>query len=616
MRRMPQLQPAAQTTLMTSSYYGYNHNTIISDGEMFDMENMSGDKFPLLTQRPLRGISSYDVEGQDPVPLTGIHGRDQLIFFRGTQIYYNFIPITGITVSTAAAMLPKKIISMGAYVCIWPDKVYFNTADLTDKGSMERLWNADSSGVSMIMCRNDGTNYDMTQINHGTTSPAEPTDGMMWVDENTNPAVLKQYMAVVQEWMEITTTYIKISGTGIGSGLKQYDVINISGLELGGEDPDPAIADQVRALNGSMIVYAAGNDYIIVSGILSEVIDQGELATDIVHADLSIPELDYIVESNNRLWGCRYGLQNGVFVNEIYASALGDFRVWNRFMNISTDSFTGQVGTDGPFTGAATQLGYPVFFKENCIHAVNGNMPTQYSIRTIQCRGVQEGSWRSVAVVAENIYYKSRDGIMVFDGNMPQPVSEQMGGELYSDARAGVLHDKYYISMKDKNDNYVLMVYDTKRGIWWKEDSSKVLGFGTVNDELFFIDEEHNTLVSVRGSVGTAEEGFYWSAEFDLYGVHYVRQGSYDDPRRVRNQKYISMIKIRAELEEDTVMSLYLKYNDDDWEFIAEKEATELKTFVLPVKPKRCDHIRMKLMGYGKATIYDISRIMEAGGDG
>lgn len=616
MRKMQQLQPGMKSTVITSAFYGYNHNPIIADGEMYDMLNMSGDYYPLLSQRDKRGISSYDIEGQVSVPLTGIHGRDQLVHIRGTQVYYNFVPVSGLTVSDDAAMLPKKMISMGAYVCIWPDKKYFNTADLGDYGSMERTYSIASSEISLIMCRNDGTNYDYTTIERGAAAPENPDNGLLWLDESGSKAVLRQYMASVQEWMEIATVFIKIQGTGIGAGLKEYDVINLSGLELGGNDPDPVIADQVQQLNTTMIVYGCGSDYIIVAGILSGAVDEGELVSGTVSADVSIPSMDYVVESNNRLWGCKYGLVNGEVVNEIYASALGSFRVWQRFMNNSQDSYTAQVGTDGPFTGAITQRGYPVFFKENCIHRVSGMTPQSFQIQTTFCRGVQRGSWRSLCVVAENIYYKARDCIMMYDGNMPVSVSGQLGEELYSDARAGVKQDKYYISMKDKDENYVLMVYDTKNGIWWKEDSTKALGFGMAEDELYYIDEINNTLVSVSGSVGTVEEAIDWAAEFNLYGVNYRQGSNYDDPKRVRNNKYISLFKIRMELEQGAWVKLWIKYDNGEYEYIGEKRGTSLRTFVLPVVPKRCDHVRFKLTGRGGATIYDISRIMEVGGDG
>lgn len=600
---------------MTSSFYGYNHNKIISDGEMFDMMNMSGDYFPLLGLRKRRGISSYDIEGQSSVPLNGIHGRDQLVFIRGNQVYYNFAPVQGLTVSTAENMLPKKIVSFGAYVCIWPDKKYFNTADQSDQGSMERTWSGNSNGISLIMCRNDGTNYDYTSIARGSAAPADPDNGALWLDESGSEAVLRQYMKSADEWLEVATTYIKIQGTGIGADLKEYDTVLISGLALGGVSPDPVIAAQLTELNGAMIVYGCGDNYIIVSGILSGAVETGDLAEDTVRADLTIPEMDYVVQSNNRLWGCKYGMVDGQVVNEIYASKLGDFRNWRNFMGLSTDSWSAGVGTDGPFTGAITQRGYPVFYKENCIHRVSGTEPANFTIQTTYCRGVQKGSWRSVAVVAENIYYKARDAVMVYDGNMPQPVSEALGDVLYSDARAGVLGDKYYLCMKDGDDNYRQFVYDTTRGTWWAEDGTKALDYGQVDDELFYIDEVNNTLVSVTGSVGEPEEDFDWAAEFDLYGVSYRRESNYDDPSRVRNSKYISMFKIRMELDEDAWMKLWIKYDNGEYEYMGERSGKQLRTFVLPVIPKRCDHVRFRITGHGWAQIYDISRMMEVGGD-
>ena len=616
MRRMPQLQPGAKTTLMTSAFYGYNHNKIIADGEMFNMKNISGDEYPLASLRKKRGISSYDTAGNTPVPLNGIHGRDQLVFIRGTDVYYNFTQVSGLSVSTAENMLPKKIVSYGAYVCIWPDKKYFNTANTADYGSMERTWSAASSGVSLIMCRNNGTNYDYTSISRGTSAPADPANGQMWLDESGDKSVLKQYMASADEWLEITTTFIKIQCTGIGAGLKEYDTIELSGLALDSDNTDARLAAQIEELNGAMIIYGCGDNYIIVAGILSAAAEAGDLESDTVHADLTIPDMDFVIQSNNRLWGCKYGMVNGEVVNEIYCSKLGDFRNWRNYMGLSTDSWSASVGTDGSFNGVGFQRGYPVFMKDNCIHKVSGMTPDTFTIQTIYCRGVQKGCWRSVCVVGENIYYKARDAIMVFDGNMPQPVSEQLGDELYSDARAGVYHDKYYISMKDKNNTYNMFVYDTEHGTWWKEDYVKALGFGAVDDELFYIDEQDNTLVAVRGTVGTEEEPLEWMAEFDLYGVNYKAKSVYDDPKRIRNNKYVSMFKIRMELGQGAWMRLYMKYNNGPWEYQSELRGTELRTFVLPVKPKRCDHVRYKIEGKGDVTIYDISRIMEVGGDG
>ena len=114
-------------------------------------------------------------------------------------------------------MIPKKIVSMGAYCLIWPDKVYFNTVDLTDSGGMERRLTLNGENLSAIMCRGDGTDYDMTSITQGTTPPENPGNGDFWLDTSGDSDVLRQYIIGTMEWIEVPTIYTKISGTGIGT---------------------------------------------------------------------------------------------------------------------------------------------------------------------------------------------------------------------------------------------------------------------------------------------------------------------------------------------------------------------------------------------------------------
>ena len=619
MKKMPQVPETQKNLRMTTAFSGYNHREIINDGEMFDTINLSADLYPVVTTRKKRSIASYDVEGQASVPLTGIHGRDQLVMIRGTEVFYNFTKVNGLTVSTDSSMLPKKIVSMGAYVCIWPDKKYFNTIDLSDYGSMDRQFSIGGGSVSMSLCRADGTNYDMTQITISSTAPSSPTNGKLWIDQSGDTDVLRQYSSGKQEWVEVPTVYIKISATGIGTGIKEYDAVNISGAEAA-SGASTKIQEEIAALNGSMIVYGAGSGYIIVAGILSGTVSALKAQTVKVNRD--VPDLDYICESNNRLWGCKYGMENGQVVNEIRACKLGDFKNWQCFMGLSTDSYTASIGTDGVWTGAISQKGYPVFFKENCIHRVSGTMPSSFQITTTMCRGVQRGSWRSLAVVGERILYKSRQDVMAYDGSMPFSVGEQLGDVLYSDARAGVNGNTYYISMKNANNEWSLFTYNTDKGIWYKEDGLKALGFGTVGDELFAIDEEHNTLVAINGTMGaegwTQEDDFSWKAEFGLSGIEYRsmdsgRMGRADMPA----SQYISRFDIRMYMEEGSRAELEIMYDSNgEWVKQGEIKGNRMRSFLLPVIPKRCDHLRFRIKGTGVFRIYTISRYMEVGGDG
>ncbi len=608
MKKMPQIPVVEKSTRLTTSFSGYNHQEVIRDGEMFDTKNLSGDMYPVLSPRKKRGQID-----QLSGTLTGINGRDQLTYILGTDVYYNFNKVNNLSVSTAQNMMPKKIVNFGAYVLIWPDKVYFNTVNQADCGSMERLFSITGGNVSLTMCRGDGTDYDMTQITVSATEPSNPTNGKLWIDQSGDNDVLRQYTSATDEWTEVPSVYVKISATGIGSGISEYDAIDISGIEAVAGSTQK-IQDQVSALNGSMLVYYAGANYIVVAGLISAT--QAALKNNTVHADRTIPDMDFVVESNNRLWGCKYGMVNGSVVNEIRCSALGNFRNWKRFMGNSQDSYVASVGTDGPFTGAVTQKSYPVFFKENCIHQVYGQTPSSFQVNATVCRGIQAGSWRSAVVVNETVYYKGREGVLAFDGSMPRDCGEKLGGRQYMDARAGTVKGKYYISMKDTSDTWSLFVYDTEHGTWYREDDFRALGFGKVGDELYAIDEANNKLMSMLGSMGTQEDDFEWRAEFGISGVEY-QAGNYGDVRGdIPANLYLSRFNIRMFLDEGKQAHLEIMYDSDGtWTDQGTINGRNMRSFVLPVIPRRCDHLRFRIRGSGDMRIYSIARILEVGAD-
>ncbi len=85
-----------------------------------------------------------------------------------------------------------------------------------------------------------------------------------------------------------------------------------------------------------------------------------------VKLERRVPDLDFVTEQGNRVWGCSRK------ENSIYACALGDPTNWYSYRGIASDSYAVSVGSDGAFTGAASCLGYLLFFKENCIHKLYG----------------------------------------------------------------------------------------------------------------------------------------------------------------------------------------------------------------------------------------------------
>ena len=150
---LPKLQAPNLSRINTETFGGYNHNLRILSGEWYDETNITSSYYPLFSQRDKRGVIKTLTN-----PL-GMLAKDALMYIDGTSLYYNNAVVAGITLSTAADMLPKQIISMGAYAIIFPDKVYVNTKDLTDYGTLDATFiSVAGADVTYQMCRVDGTN--------------------------------------------------------------------------------------------------------------------------------------------------------------------------------------------------------------------------------------------------------------------------------------------------------------------------------------------------------------------------------------------------------------------------------------------------------------------------
>lgn len=614
--RLPILNELPSTREMIEVFGGYNHNLRISEGEFYDMKNLTSSDYPVLSNRAQRGLYSmpgiedpalYEYPFQAADNPQGLIEKDALCYVDGTDIFINGYRID-MGLSTDPEKCPKTLISMGAYIIIMPDKMYINTANYGDKGKIEATFTA-PEWCTFKLCKIDGSTYNVPAL------PEEPTnrvDGQMYIDTSKTPHILKQWSEINQEWISIATTYIRISFDGIGDESLPFNVgdgITISGI-TGKEWIDDVAGgyyidhEDVLALNDSMVIKEKGDDYIVVTGIIDQTYSQLGGITITRH----MPEVDFVIESGNRLWGCHYGPDiHGNFVNEIYASKLGDFKNWNVFDSISTDSYVATVGTDGQFTGAITHLGYPIFFKDNCMHKVYGNYPANFQVQTINCRGVQGGCNKSLAIVNEVLYYKSRTAVCMYDGSLPVEISSALGDLSYSDATAGTKGNKYYISMKDTNNEYNLFVYDTKRGLWHREDNTHAIDFCTCRGELYYIDGDDKCIKSM-GIVPQVsypfEQGIGWMAESGIIGVN------------LPDKKYISRLDVRMLLTVGTRVHFYIEYDSrGQWEHLFTMTGAKLQSFPVSIRPKRCDHMRIRIEGDGEAKIFSICKTIEQGSD-
>ena len=596
----PTLKVKQKSRQMLDAFLGYNHNLRIGDGEFYDMQNMTSDYYPVLAPRGNRGLYKDDVNA------SAIIAKDKLCYVDGE---YLVVGDQWLYLELDTKKVPKQLVSMGSFVIILPDKIWVNTSfvkeGVFDSGRIEHQkiisTNTEDDPTATIiyfhLCDEDGVVYTDDKVRPGE-KPVEE-DGNLWLDTDTIPPVLKRYSKTNGSWMVVPKTYVKIScpGHGIGVGFEQGDGIELSGIEY----------HNWSNLNGVHTVVACGEDYIVIEGMPNHVDYQDDELENggVITFARKMPDMDFVIESNNRLWGCRYGYNNkGDIVNEIYASKLGDFKNWHCFAGISTDSYAVSCGTDGQFTGAINHLGYPLFFKENCVHKVYGDYPANFRLQNTSCRGVQKGSHNSLAIVNETLFYKSSNAVCAYDGSLPVEMSTALGEVHYSDAVACGHGNKYYIDMKNADGNYHLFVYDTGKRMWHKEDNLQVDAFCSYNGEIYAIESGQNRIITLLGSGTKDTDPVQWMVETGIVGMS------------MPDMKYISRLLIRMALEIGASVEISIQYDSmGKWEQVCLMTATSLRSFAVPIRPRRCDHFRIRINGVGQGKVYSITKTIEQGSD-
>lgn len=374
------------------------------------------------------------------------------------------------------------------------------------------------------------------------------------------------------------STMVKISCTGIGKQFSQFDGVKIDGCTN-------------SSFNKSTTIQEIADDYIIIIGDLSAGFTQDSGLT----ITRTVPDMDYVCESENRLWGCSSE------AHEIYASKLGDPCNWQAFEGISTDSYSVTVGSDGDFTGCLSHLGYVLFFKEDTIHKIFGNKPSNYQVTTsAPMRGIAEGCQKTACIVNETLMYVSRNGICSYDGAQPEAVAEALEPLGFVEGAAGQYDGKYYASLKDRNGKWGLYVYDMVKRIWDKEDDLHLLHMAYGAGELYCIDN-NGALYTISGD---REELIEWMLE------------SGDMLDGTIEYKYLKRLLFNVQMQTGSELDIFLQYDDQEgWEKLNTYTARSSKTLTLTVIPRRCTKYRYRIEGKGPATLIAMGKYIGYGSE-
>lgn len=592
---LPKLKELPTRRQIVDAFRGYNHNHNTAEGEAYEMRNMTSDHYPLAASRAPRGLecSFHDIGG--------ILMKEKLWIVRGSTLTdFDHVVDLGLTETTPDN--PKRLIGMGAYIIVLPDRKYLNTADLSDYGDIDHTFR-NASEVRVYPCRVDGE--EITGEHISPEEPENPKDGTYWVNTSEYPNRLYQWSAVSEVWTKIQTSTVRIFALKIGEGFEVGDGITISGFDTSanhktfpdGKELSEAQIKQLRELDGANVIVDRDRDWIVVSGIVDAHVELGGVIT----ITRGMPEMDFVVEHKNRLWGCRYGLDaGGENVNILYASKLGDFKNWTCFQGVETDSYYAHVGSDGPFTGAISYGDAVIFSKENGLHLVYGDGPGSFQTQLISGPGVQKGSGESMVIVGGTVFYKGIKGVYAFDGSLPVSVGYCLGNEPYSGAVAGSHGGKYVISMLDGDQKPNLFCYDTDRRLWHREDELRVCAMVSGGGVLYMLGADGR--VHTVGAAG--EEVIEWCWQTGIIGA--------ETPDRKR----LMRLNVRAQMEIGGRMKISARYDSTGgWQHIGTVAMRTMRAEDTPVRVRRCDHLELRFEGSGGVRIRSITKVFEEGSD-
>lgn len=298
---------------------------------------------------------------------------------------------------------------------------------------------------------------------------------------------------------------------------------------------------------------------------------------------VAVPDLDYICESENRLWGVNNK------TGTIYASELGVPHRFYTYGDSSTDSYAVAVGSEDEFTAICSFGGGVCCFKENKLHKILGSFPAEYYMQEYEIAGVQKGAEKTLCVINEVLFYKGVHGVYAYTGGTPRLISYELGEKAYTATAAGTDGRAYYIGMSGAYQDE-LLAYDIAHDLWMVD--SKILA---------------EAVCSINGKVYVLNGGKVYRQTEDIKNSAW-RVELVPTDEMMWSKKGYSRIVLKAEMERGANMSVYIRLDRGHWVRAITKAATMDMTSVIPLHIGRCDRCEIKIEGQGKVMLRGMLR--------
>ena len=317
----------------------------------------------------------------------------------------------------------------------------------------------------------------------------------------------------------------------------------------------------------------------------------------------NIPDLDYICESENRLWGCSNDTQT------IYASALGDPTNFYVSQTLSTDSWAVPVGSEGNFTGCIKLSSSILFWKETKLHKLLGSYPAEYALYSYDMEGLQEGCYKSMQIINDVLFYMGLHGVYAYSGNTPSLMSANFGEKHFTDAVAGNDGDSYYLSVKD-GDKYRLLIYEAAYRLWVHEDDIRCIDFARIGKDLYFADSDGNVWLAVADH---DDPDLEWFVQFTPFYESTGKRNTVN--QTVLYNKIYSKLLLRVQLPKGSHFIISVRQDSGAWREAGQIVGGKRDVVSIRIPLTRCDMFELKFSGKGPCTVLSFRREYSIGSE-
>lgn len=578
-----------------AQFGGLKHCRACGDGEIYDMENVSLDELPLLKARPIRD-NFTEMQGN----VDGIYADNgKMIYIQQYEVPQHseliLLGVGALITDLAYPIQRHQFVRFGDRVVMLPEMRLLNLIyDI--KGTRE---SADELPES-------AQEYDAYAVRNVVTLPnyydIYVYNGTEWINNGRFDQPMEADTGVQPQvtFSENTITLsIPVDYVTKAAGFKAGDAVAISGCAEVPENNKTAIIREITGDSSECVLRFSDNCFTLPEGETS-------VTETNVRIRREIPEMDFMFECNNRLWGAKE--------KRIYASKLGDPTNWYCFEGLSTDSWAIETQTKGKLLGGWGDY-YPYFLREDGMTYVCGTVPSGF--QTYDKRGVpglKAGEERSIAHAGGLTIWMSREGVAIYgsdgwriekdafrDWNIARVIGASAGTKAYCLCN---------ISEREK----AIICYDSVTGAWERHGADDMTDLCYDGGYVYALRvREQRSFVDVVNGKPYPQK---WQDEGTVES--YVRFG--DTYLATEERKAVDQLLLRVELEQGATLQVQIMYDSsgkyETVKTISAEDAAMIKRQInIPIQPRRCDHYHIRLNGTGGWTLYSMTQNVRIGSE-